>query len=326
MTASSIVLLGGGTGSFTLLQELKKLTPHITAIVNMSDDGGSTGVLRDEYGVLPPGDARQCLVALSESPEVRNLFSYRFADGGLAGHTVGNIIISALEKQHGSFEKAIVVASEILHIRGRVVPVTVGRHTLVMDDGQEVISGQITIESRDIRNASAMVRLEPAASLTPEAADAIARADLVVIAPGNLYISLLPILAVSGMTEALQSTKAKIVSVTNLVTKPGQTDGWHVVDYVKQLERYIGEGQIDVALYNNEPISSELLHKYAADGEFPVALDPSRFTEVQTKVIGTKLVSSKITEQDPADKAIRRTLIRHDAYKVGQQLIHILNA
>lgn len=319
-----IVVLGGGTGSFTLLRRLKEFTPNLTAVVNMSDDGGSTGALRDELGVLPPGDARQCLVALSKSPEVRNLFSYRFAEGQLGGHTVGNIILSALEKQHGSFAKAVAVASEILRITGKVVPVTLGDHRLVMDDGEEVIRGENTVKDRPIVNDEARVRLEPAATLNPDAYKAIAEADLVVIAPGNLYGSLLPLFVVGGMAEALGSTKAKIVSVTNLVTKPGQTDGWHVVDYVKQLERYIGEGQIDYVLYNNEPISDELLGKYAAANEFPVATEKDRFAEIGAKSIGARFVARDISAQDPADIAIRRTLIRHDARQVGKHLMQIL--
>ena len=132
-----IVVLGGGTGSFVVLSALKTLTSKITAIVNMCDDGGSTGVLRDELGVLPPGDVRQCLVALSEKPELRDLFSYRFDSGGLAGHSLGNIILSGLELQHGSFEKAVEVASNILRIRGKVVPVALGNHQLVMQDGDQ---------------------------------------------------------------------------------------------------------------------------------------------------------------------------------------------
>jgi uncharacterized cofD-like protein len=321
-----LVVIGGGTGSFALLGELKKLTPNITAIVNMSDDGGSTGVLRDELGVLPPGDARQCLVALSESDEIRNLFSYRFSDGRFEGHSIGNIILSALELQHGSFGEAIRVASDILNITGKVVPVTFDKSTLVMVDGAETISGEHLIGHHPISNRNALLSLSPKAQINPDATLALAAADLIVIAPGNLYGSLLPIFTVGGFSEAMRDSSAKIVCVTNLVTKPGQTDGWHVVDFVKEFERYLGEDQIDIVLYNDTPISDELLNRYAEDGEYPVGTAEYRFNEVHIEAMPARLVSKEIAQQDPNDKAIRRTLIRHDGHQVGVQLLKILSS
>lgn len=319
-----IALIGGGTGSFTLLQALKKITPHLTAIVNMSDDGGSTGVLRDELGVLPPGDVRQCLVALSGRQEVRNLFSYRFADGRFEGHSLGNIILSGLELQYGSFEKAIKVASKILNITGKVVPASLDKHILVMEDGDETILGENNIGQHPINNADAKIRLQPPANLNPEAGAAIAQADLIIIAPGNIYSSLLPVFAVEGMVDAINGSRAMVVCFTNLVTKPGQTDGWHVVDYIKQYERYLGEGQIDVVFYNNEPISKVLLGKYASEGEFPVSITKARLDEIQAKAIGARLVSPDMAIQDPNDKFIKRTLIRHDINQVTMQLESLL--
>ncbi len=319
-----IVVLGGGTGSFTLLQALKKLTPHITAIVSMSDDGGSSGALRDELGVLPPGDARQCLVALSDSPEIRNLFNYRFSEGRLEGQSLGNIILSGLELQHGSFEKAVLVASKVLRIRGTVLPVTLGNHRLIMHDADQVIRGEHLIDEHSVTSRQATVRLEPAATLNPAAHKAIRQADMVVIAPGSLYSSLLPIFAVGGMAEALARTTATVVSVINLVNKPGQTDGWHVADFVAEQERYLGSGQIDVVLYNNQPIAEELLQKYAAEGEFPVRTEKAKFKSVSAQLVGARLVAPEISAQDPADQAIKRTLIRHDASEVSKQLLKLL--
>ncbi len=318
-----IALIGGGTGSFTLLQGLKKLTPYLTAIVNMSDDGGSTGILRDELGVLPPGDIRQCLVALSDSLEVRNLFNYRFGEGRLEGQSLGNIILSGLELQHNNFGKAISVASDILHITGKVVPVTLDKYTLVLQDGAETIHGEFKIGDHHISHDNTIVRLEPSAMINPEAKEAIKHADMIVIAPGDVYRSLLPILAVDGVAEAMANTKALIVSVTNLVTLPGQTDGWHVVDFIKEFEKYLGEGRIDTVLYNTAPISDELLKKYASEGEFPVAFSESRFSEIQADSVGASLVARSLAAQDPNDKIIRRTLIRHDARRVCRQLIKL---
>lgn len=320
----NIVVIGGGTGNFTLLQELKLLTPNISVIVNMSDDGGSTGMLRDELGVLPPGDIRQCLAALSDTPEVRDLFGYRFNKGSLKNQSIGNMILSGLELQYGSFEQAVQVASRILHITGQVLPVSLQEHTLVLQDGADTIRGQFVIVNHAIKHAAARIKLNPAVTLNPLALSAITRADLIVISPGNLYGSLLPVLSVGGIGEALRAAQAPKIVVANLVNKPGQTDDWHVVDYVKALESYIGANQIDYVLYNDEPPSADLLSRYAAEGEFPVGTELSRFEEITATATGAHFVARELVVHDPNDTIIKRTLIRHDAKQVGLQLLRIL--
>lgn len=315
-----LVVLGGGTGSFTVLQSLKQLTPDITAIVNMCDDGGSTGVLRDELGVLPPGDARQCLVALSETPEIRELFSYRFSDGSLKGQSLGNLILSGLELQQGSFEKAVEVASSILRIRGQVLPVVLGNHTLELTDGDEVIRGEHLIDDYHIKTKTVRVALTPESILNPKAAQALLDADMIVIAPGSLYTSLLPILSVPGVKEAIHASHAQLVMIANLVNKPTQTQGWHVVDYVRAMERYIDTGRINTVLYNNQEIKTELLQKYAEAGELPVVTSADGFAGIAAKVIGANLVAREVSQQDAADTAIRRTLIRHDPELVKTEI------
>ncbi len=326
MQGPKIVLLGGGTGSFTLLQGLKELSPNITAIVNMSDDGGSTGVLRDELGVLPPGDIRQCLVALSDNPEVRNLFSYRFADGRFEGQSLGNIILSGLELQHdGNFEEAVRIAGEILHITGRVLPVTLRKHTLYMNDEHKVVRGQAAISKHYIASKNPEVWQNPTPTATPAAIQAIQTANMVVIAPGNLYASLLPLLMVDGIVAALQQTKATVVQITNLANKPEHTKDWHVADYVHAIERVVGAGVIDCVLYNTQGIPDELLQKYAAEGEFPVRTDPEPFAEIAPIcVVGVPLVSDVVARQDAADTEVRRTLIRHDAKRVAAELKNLI--
>lgn len=319
----SIVVIGGGTGSFTLLQGLKTVTPNLSAIVSMSDDGGSSGILRDELGVLPPGDVRQCLVALSDSLEIRNLFSYRFGDGRFEGQSLGNIILSGLELQYGNFAQAIIIASHILHITGKVIPVTLEKHELVINDGNETIYGEFKIRERIMQSTDARLRLQPPVMINPDARQAIIDADLIVIAPGHILGSIIPNLLVSGMVEALSATTAPLVYVSNLVTKPGQTDGWHVVDFVKQLEKYLGQRKIDYVLFNTKLINSYLLHRYAAEGELPVLNDSLRFREIKARPIGAHLVSQSILAQDPNDKAIKRTLIRHDAKQVAKRLLQI---
>ena len=237
--SANIVVIGGGTGSFTLLQGLKRYTHNITALVNMADDGGSTGQLRDELGVLPPGDVRQCLVALSDTPKVRDLFNYRFDEGSFKGHAFGNLFLTALEKMTGSFAEAVEMASDVLKITGRVEPITLSNVQLCAEgaDGKP-ITGEYKIAHAEIA-LRPNVWLEPEADANPEATKAILEADMVIIAPGNLYGSLAPARVISGIQEALKTTKAKCVYVANLVTKPGPTDGFSVKDFADEMIKLV---------------------------------------------------------------------------------------
>lgn len=324
---AKIVVIGGGTGSFTLLSGLKNYTNHLTAIVNMADDGGSTGVLRDELGALPPGDVRQCLVALSESPRVRDLFNYRFSEGTFEGHAFGNIFLSALEKMTGSFAEAVDVADEVLNVRGRVVPVTLDNVHLIMKkrNGKKIIGeykiGNMTF---DLGEERPELELSPPATINPEACKAIAEADIVVIAPGNLYGSIAPALLVDGMKKSLESTSAKIVYVCNLVTKPGQTDGFKVHDFADEIERFIGASILDTVLYNTENPDETLLEKYSRDKEFGVEYDSAILSNKHYKPKGTSLISKKLPKKVAGDKiAANRAFIRHDSDVIARQLMKI---
>ncbi len=308
-----VIVIGGGTGSFTLLSEFKHWTDQLTAIVNMADDGGSSGNLRDELGVLPPGDIRQCLVALSNYPQARQLFNYRFGgQGKLKGHPVGNIVLSALELQTGSFNQAVSIMADFMHITGKVVPVSLEKHTLVMQDGDKIIRGEHKIAKHRIKHPEATIWLDPTAIINPAAKKAITKADMVVIAPGNLYGSLLPALSVKGMINSLRKTKAKVVLVINLVNKPNQTLNWHVLDYLQKIEQYTGP-VVDTVIYNSELPDDTLLARYAEDNELPVLIDESRLKYRDVSFIGANLVADEIFRQDPNDTSIQRTLIRHDA-------------
>lgn len=318
-TQPRIVLIGGGTGSYEVLLGVRGLTEDVTAVVNMCDDGGSTGRLRHDYGVMPPGDLRQCLVALANNPEAARLFAHRFDGGELGGHPVGNIMLAALEQQHG-IVAAVDIAGHMLNITGRVVPATTTQHQLVMQDGNDVIRGQESVRLHVIHEKSVDLYLEPQAALHPEANRAIADADMVIIAPGGLYWTLLPVLSVDGMAEALQQTTAKVVCVVDLMNRPEQHQGWHVVDYVAEMEKHIGKGTIDTVLYNNHPISEELRLQYASAGEMPVEISSERFSELSADAIGADLVADTPKAQDEADTAIRRTLIRHDGLKTAAVL------
>lgn len=325
-----IVVIGGGTGSFTLLSALKDYTTNITALVNMADDGGSTGQLRDELGVLPPGDVRQCLVALSRSPSVRELFNYRFDQGSLKGHAFGNLFLTALEKMTGDFGHATELAGEVLNIVGRVEPITHDKVTLVMESADgKVTEGEFQIGHADFgKHTKPIIRLKPDAAINPIAKDAIEAADIVVIAPGNLYGSIAPALVVKGVGEALARTKAKKVYVCNLVTKPGQTDGFTVDEYAAEIERFLGKTKLDVVLYNSEKPSEDLINKYAHDGEFPVEWDEKVLANAHYEARGMGLVADQVVSTKNTGDAIAhtRTLIRHDSDAVARELMRIFYA
>lgn len=322
-----IVVIGGGTGSFMLLSALKYRSKNITALVNMADDGGSTGVLRDELGVLPPGDVRQCLVALANSQKMRDLFNYRFEEGGLAGHAFGNLFMAALEKTTGSFAAAVELASEVLRITGSVAPITLIDVQLCMEDVDgDTLQGEYEIAHTDFKGSHRpKLWLEPEAILNPAAKTALQAADMVVIAPGNLYGSLAPALLVKGLKEVIEKISAPIVYVSNLVTKPGQTDGFLVHDFVHEIERLVGVRCISTILYNTKTPQKEILETYAKDGEHGVGIDVERLKKDGYQVVGAPLVGPIFHPTAKFD-LIDRTLLRHDSNKVAEKLMEIYSA
>ena len=321
----NIVVMGGGSGSFAVLEGLKTVTTEITAVVNMSDDGGSSGIIRDELGAMPGGDIRQCLVALSPEGPVKDLFNHRFGgEGTLAGQSLGNFILAAFEAQQDDFVEAVRAAGALLQITGQVLPVSTDKHTLMLNDGGEVIRGEHIIDHRAMLTRNPLVYTDPPAGIHPDASSAIGEADLVVFAPGSLYTSLLPIMSIGGVKEALRDTAAEKVVISNLMNKPGQTEGLDVVDYVQVFERYLGKGLIDHVLYNNQTPSTELIEKYTAEGELPVLTDGARFTDMSASAIGAPLIATEVRKLCKEDKNTRRALIRHDGHKVAEQLLKIL--
>lgn len=321
-----IVVIGGGTGSFALLSGLKHYTNSLVALVSMADDGGSTGQLRDELGVLPPGDARQCLVALSHSPKVRELFNYRFSEGTLRGHTMGNLFLTALEKLTGSFAEAIETAAEVLRVEGRVIPATLDNVRLKMrwpEENYELSGEHIIDEERFAHDPRrARLSLEPAAKANPAALEAIAVADLVVLAPGDLYTSLGSALAANGFHDALTTTRAKVIYVCNLVTKRGQTDGFDVIDHAAEIERLAGGPVLDVVLYNHATPSPELLEKYATHGEFWVEASTDTLALQHYEAVAGDFLAQAAATPGKGD-ALQRNLIRHDSDKVARALMRL---
>jgi uncharacterized cofD-like protein len=323
------VVIGGGTGSFSLLSGLKTRPIDITALVSMADDGGSTGTLRDELGVLPPGDVRQCLIALSLAPEqLRNLFNYRFEDGALVGHSFGNLFLSAVEKMTNNFGEAVRLSSEVLRIRGRVVPITLDDVRLALElSDHTVLRGQRTIDdSMFIENSPhPHLFLEPTGQINPEAGAAIRDADVIVIAPGDLYTSLGPLLIVGGVAEALAASKAKVIYVCNLVVKPGHTIGMTVADHAMEIERLAGgKPIIDHVLYNTAKPSRTLLEKYDQAGELMVVADQEQLIQAHYRSVGRALVADKLPVMSTADRLAitgHRSFIRHDSEALAEAIM-----
>lgn len=308
-----IVVIGGGTGVYTVLTGLKPHFQNLTAVVTMADDGGSTGILREEFGILPPGDVRRALVALSASDNkmLSELFSYRFQEGvGLTGHTFGNLMITALARLTGDFQSAIHEAGKILMTSGKVVPVTLKHPSLVaqLEDGQ-VIRGEsnIDIPKHDGNLRIKKIWLKPAAQINPFARKEILSADAVIIGPGDLYTSLIPNLLVGGVKEALKRTKAKKIYFTNLMTKFGETNHFQASDFVKVITDYLGRGVLDFAVVNKTRPSARRLSPYIQQRSDFVEPDAESFPSLNLKVTPIK-----------ADLIREYGFIRHDSEKVAR--------
>ena len=316
-----VVVMGGGTGNFAVLRGLKNHGLDLSAIVSMADDGGSTGVLRDELGVLPPGDVRQCLVAMSDSSRLmRSVMNYRFENGGLGGHSFGNLLLSVLEKVTGSFEKAVEEVGRILYIKGKVIPVTMHEVRLKMVlNNQKILEGEKEIYlSEDIDKGYESIFLEPFPQANPRALDEIRSADLIVMGPGGLHTSIIPNLLVRGLSEAVCETDAKLVFVCNLMNRLGQTTGFKVSDYHREIVRFIGRDVFDYILVNNQKPAPELIERYASQGEL-VENDMQDSRIILAPLLG------KMEEKGRADSFLRRSLIRHNSKQVTQELIKIVN-
>jgi len=316
MKMKNLTVLGGGTGSFTLLSGLREHPEmKLDSIVTMMDSGGDSGRLRDEHGILPPGDIRRCIVALSgQRPLLRELFNFRFNEASLNGRSFGNLFYLALTRILKDESKAIEAMAEILQISGRVIPVTLDHAHLVaeLEDGS-IIRGEGNIDTpkHDTEIPIRRVFLDPAVRSNPDACHAILNSDMVVLAPGNLYTSTIPNLLVGGIPEAIQSTRAPLAYVVNLMTMPGETDNFCATDHVQVIARYAGR-MPDVILVRSTKISPGLLRNYRREGSKPVKVDPDRLRSA-----GVGLVWS-------ADIASETSLVRHDPARTAQALKEVL--
>jgi len=317
-----VVVLGGGTGLSTLLRGLKhhvaplKLDSSqypiadLVAVVTVTDDGGSSGRLRREYSILPPGDIRNCMVALSQDEALLGrLFQYRFHAGrGLRGHSFGNLFLAALTNVTGDFTRAVQVSSEVLAIRGRIFPSTNQLVSLeaALENGK-VIAGETRIGAS--RVPIRRVRLAPR-RVRPlrEVLEAIAAADLILLGPGSLYTSIIPNLLVSGVAEAIEKSRAVRVYISNLMTQPGETRGFTLADHVRAIYRHSARKMLDWIVINNRPISPEVMRRYRASGAVPVVVD---IAELQR--MGMRCVFDDLLEV--------HGVVRHDADRLAKLLL-----
>lgn len=308
-----VVVIGGGAGAYVVLTGLKEYQLDLSVIVTMMDSGGSTGRLRDQYGVLPPGDLRQCLLALSEAPELwRKLFLYRFEKGDLKGHNFGNIFLTALEKNTSNYQEVVDMASYILQINGKVLPVTLDKVNLCVEyqDG-EIIKTESLIDTAFHKlTRIKKAYLEPAATANKRGISAILDADFIIIGPGDLYTSLIPNLIVDKVKEAIKKSNGQIINVMNLMTKRGQTTDYKASDHVRDLEKYLGR-KINLVIINNRSMPAKILSFYKKYQEKPVKDDFKK-----QKKISADVLSDEIFVQPKSDKVFR-SLVRHDAQKLG---------
>jgi len=314
--APKVVALGGGNGLSTMLRGLKHKTKDITAIVTVADDGGGSGVLRKEIGMLPPGDIRNCMEALADTETLmQQLLSYRFKEGSLSGQAFGNLLLAALNGISESFDAAVTQMSQVLAISGRILPVTNESVQLEasFENGNRVL-GESKIcdfkKSQDCRITHVRLLPENPPAL-PAALEAIQEADLLVLGPGSLYTSVIPNLLVDGIAEAICSSKALKVYVCNIMTQEGETEGYTVADHVAALLKHGGETLVDFCLCNSAPVPEELLMRYRSEDAEPIRIDKETVEK-----LGVKVVLEELASDNPH-------FARHDYMKLADALIKL---
>lgn len=297
-----VVALGGGTGLSTLLRGLKEFTSNVSAVVTVADDGGSSGILRDELGILPPGDIRNCLAALADTePLMECLFQYRFQEGDLKGHSFGNLFIAAMTEITGDFDRGVQESSKVLAVRGRVIPSTLTNIVLYAEhENGEITRGESRIPKypHPIRR----VYLEP--EDPPPLNDtikAIQEADAIILGPGSLYTSVIPNLLIKDVAQAIRSSQALKIYVCNVMTQPGETTGYTVADHVEKIFEHAGGKLFDYVIVNaDDEISDELAKKYAEQGAYPVKIEYDRLKTLGVNVIkGSLLNKQKQVRHNP---------------------------
>ncbi|WP_110955387.1 gluconeogenesis factor YvcK family protein [Anaerosinus massiliensis] len=310
----AITVIGGGTGLSVLLRGIKNATSNVTAVVTVADDGGSSGRLREDLGMIPPGDLRNCLVALADTePLMEKLFQHRFGGcGDLAGHSFGNLFIAAMTEVLGDVEKALKESSKVLAVKGRVLPASTQRVRLIatMTDGT-IVEGESKIplvHKRIDRVHLYPPEVEPVKS----SLDAIADADAIILGPGSLYTSVLPNLLVNGVTETLRKSRATKIYICNVMTQPGETDGYTASMHAKAILDHVGPGVIDYVLVNDQEVNPVIQEKYAKEGSYPVQVDEEALIDLGIRYLKADIVSE-------ADAG------HHDPVKLSRNIMNLVN-
>jgi len=318
-----IVVIGGGTGSSVLLSGLKSYPVDLTAITPVTDDGGSTGRLRDEFGFLPVGDMRQCLAALaSDNSLLRHLLLYRFTKGkGLAGHNLGNLILTVLEDLVGSGPEAIMAASRIFRLKGKVVPISKKLVKLAADytSGKTIVS-EHKIETHRLRPGEQIAKLYtvPLARINPAAKQAIINAQAIILGPGDLYNSTIANLIIQGTKSAIKQSKAKFIYIVNLMTLNSQTHDYTAQDHLREIEHYTGR-KMDHIIINRQPIPAKIIKAYRLLHEHPVIDDLAK----NSRIIRRSLLASETYKKVSSD-SLKRSLLRHDSKKLAQIITSLI--
>ena len=319
-----VTVIGGGTGTFVVLSGLKEKQFDLGVIVSMMDSGGSTGRLRDQLEVLPPGDLRQCLVAMSEAPLLwRKLFLYRFENGDLKGHNFGNIFLSALEKVTDDYSEVLEQVSYVLKTKGPVLPVTFDKTTLCVEyESGTVLKGEGTIDE-DNHEESRIVKafLEPSAKPNPQAIQRIIDSDVLVIGPGDLYTSIIPVLLVDGVKDAIVQSNPEIIYISNIMTKTGQTAHYKASTHVHDLEQYLGK-EPEYVVLNTEKIPNELEKWYNSHNEEVVCNDLHE-NGYRGRIVESQLLDNTEVEKSTSD-TLSRSLVRHDSHKLAEVLTSLI--
>ncbi|MFW5649280.1 MAG: gluconeogenesis factor YvcK family protein [Candidatus Alkaliphilus sp. MAG34] len=315
-----IVVIGGGTGLSILLRGLKLFTSNITAIVTVTDDGGGSGKLREDLGMLPPGDIRNCILALADvEPIMEQLLQHRFKNGELKGQSFGNLLIASMNDISGNFEEAIRKISDVLAVTGKVLPVTLKDVTLYAElKNGEIIRGEsnIPIKSLELNSPIESIFIKPKnAKAISEAIDAIDNADLVLLGPGSLYTSVIPNLLVGNIKESLNRTRALKIYITNVMTQPGETDNYTVYEHVDALLRHWSNAPIDYVVANTGKISDAVGKKYGTEGAEVIRLTQEDREKLRAK--GIKLITEDLIE-------IKENYVRHDAVKLSKIIIDLV--
>ena len=315
LRAPRIVAIGGGHGLSAMLRGLKRYTKDITAIVTVADDGGGSGMLRDDLGMLPPGDIRSCILALANTePTMRELLEYRFTEGSLTGQSFGNLFLAAMNGISGSFDEAVQRMGDVLAITGKVLPVTNQdvRLEAEFDDGSTVLGESKIFYAKKLHDCRIrQVRLQPeGAKALPESLEAIADADLIVMGPGSLYTSIIPNFLVEGITEAVQRSRAVKVYILNIMTQDGETDGYSAQDHLKALFAHTAPGLVDVCIANNETVEEEFMAPYRKEGVEQIPAD-----RAQIEALGVRLRTFPLVEQG--------RYIRHDSDALARAILAV---